>query len=312
MLSTQVRSKMNRQHLREVSVNRCRAGFGPGLIGEKSIHQSGKMPSTFASFWWFDRQNLVLGYLLRRTCSIWSYTRAPGRRLDGIYIYICIHTYNRYMIYVYAIYIYIYVYIFSGMVSRWLAACELTVLWFVLSSSLAVAIEPQVCCCDNKETAIAPCRTVAIWRDRRERRELEVVGNWLVGFGFWRSTWKKVKHHVVLFAKQVFHDMGDKLKEGWWRVLHVSTLLSWNFLTMESYIVNYQSDTLQYLEMQSLHVCLQSLECNVIFHKGAVWFQFFPFLLWASGMPKAIPQAIPKRGVQRWRGSAWIFLISGM
>ena len=134
----------------------------------------------------------------------------------------------------------------------------------------------------------------------------------LVWFGFWRSTWKKVKHHVVLFAKQVFHDVRDKLKEGWWRILHVSTLLSWNCLTMERDIVNYQSDTLQHLEMQSLHVCLQSLECNVIFHKGAVWFQFFPFLLWASGMPKAIPQAIPKRGVQRWRGSAWIFLMSVM
>lgn len=32
-------------------------------IGERSTHQSGKMPSTFESFWWFDRQDLVWGYL---------------------------------------------------------------------------------------------------------------------------------------------------------------------------------------------------------------------------------------------------------
>ena len=124
----------------------------------------------------------------------------------------------------------------------------------------------------------------------------------LVWFGFWRSTWKKVKHHVVLFAKQVFHDVRDKLKEGWWRILHVSTLLSWNCLTMERDIVNYQSDTSQHLEIQLVHVyieklgmrcdiCLswQAFHCRVLFDSNIL-----PFLLWASGMPKAIPQAIPQ------------------
>ena len=142
----------------------------------------------------------------------------------------------------------------------------------------------------------------------------------LVWFGFWRSTWKKVKHHVVLFAKQVFHDVRDKLKEGWWRILHVSTLLS---LKLFNHGKGYSELPKWYLatSWNTISSCIywKSLECDVIFACPGRHFIvgcclipiFCRFFCGPPACQKRYPKQYPKQGLQRRSGLAWIFLISG-
>ena len=83
--------------------------------------------------------------------------------------------------------------------------------------------------------------------------------------------------------------------------------------------MNYQSDTLQHLEIQLVHVyieklgmrcdiCLswQAFHCRVLFDSN-----ISPFLLWASGMPKEIPQAIPQARPPAQKRLGMNLLISG-
>ena len=96
------------------------------------------------------------------------------------------------------------------------------------------------------------------------------------------------------------HRNRQKDQKGWWRILHVSTLLSWKWLrTMESDIVNYQK---RYLAISWNTISSFMFACkawNAIFHcpsshldnrvlVDSNFFLFFPY-----GMPKAIPLAIP-------------------
>ena len=91
------------------------------------------------------------------------------------------------------------------------------------------------------------------------------------------------------------------LQKGWWRILHVSALLSWKWLqTIESHIVNYKNDTLKLV-----HLCLcpnswaknlgaehpeKALEFSALSH----WLKLF-LLFQRLASPKVIRKAIAKR-----------------
>ena len=141
------------------TVNRChtRLASSHEPIGKKWTHQCGKMPSSFESFWWFNRQHFVLGYFAQaRLQSLSLHQNAWKVGWDRhIVLY--------------------YVHVSSGTVSRWVATGELNQMCFcfeLLRGCCYGATSVPTSVRNIKETAVAPCRTIwIIWR--LERRELE-------------------------------------------------------------------------------------------------------------------------------------------